>query len=176
MPPHLAGRELTRRRPTFSFAPTGISREQLVKEGEALPSADKTGEVGARVGGHGAGMAWCRRASGTGRSALSHTHTSSALQLPDAPWGIISIKAQAENYELPMTVSGSRPLCGWGTSPPPHRPLLPTHTPPHSPPCAQPITMMRNSQGREEGGSGVPVDRAAYAASVAYWDAHAAIQ
>ena len=36
--------------------------------------------------------------------------------------------------------------------------------------------MMRNSLGKEEGGSGVAVDRAAYAAAVAYWDAHAAIQ
>lgn len=31
----------------------------------------------------------------------------------------------------------------------------------------QPITMMRNALGREEGGSGVPVDRDAYAKWVA---------
>ena len=55
--------------------------------------------------------------------------------VPDAPWGIISIKAQDEDYETPM----------------------------------QPITIMRNALGREEGGSGVPIDRAAYAASVQYW-------
>jgi hypothetical protein len=36
-----------------------------------------------------------------------------------------------------------------------------------------PITMMRNALGVSEGGSGVPIDRAAYARSVAYWDAHA---
>ena len=36
-----------------------------------------------------------------------------------------------------------------------------------------PITMMRNALGVEEGGSGVPVDRAAYARAVAFWDAHA---
>ncbi|MEN1971335.1 DUF3228 family protein [Luteimonas sp. MJ204] len=36
-----------------------------------------------------------------------------------------------------------------------------------------PITMMRNALGVEEGGSGVPVDRAAYRRSVEYWRAHA---
>lgn len=36
-----------------------------------------------------------------------------------------------------------------------------------------PITMMRNALGVEEGGSGVPIDRAAYARSVAFWSAHA---
>ena len=38
-----------------------------------------------------------------------------------------------------------------------------------------PITIMRNSLGRAEGGSGVPLDAAAYEASVAYWEKHAAI-
>lgn len=61
--------------------------------------------------------------------------------LPDAPWGIISIKAQAEEFELPM----------------------------------QPITAMRNALGREEGGSGVAIDRAAYARAVEYWQGHAVI-
>ncbi|GAQ79342.1 hypothetical protein KFL_000280470 [Klebsormidium nitens] len=62
--------------------------------------------------------------------------------LPDAPWGIISIKAQDEDFELPMS----------------------------------PITIMRNALGAEEGGSGVPLDREAYLASVKYWDQHAMIQ
>ncbi|KAL3154940.1 hypothetical protein ABBQ38_011471 [Trebouxia sp. C0009 RCD-2024] len=61
--------------------------------------------------------------------------------LPQAPWGIISIKAQDEDFETPM----------------------------------QPITIMRNSLGREEGGSGVTLDKQAYENSVMYWDAHAAI-
>ena len=59
-----------------------------------------------------------------------------------APWGIISIKAQDVDYELPM----------------------------------QPITMMRNALGREEGGSGVPLDRAKYMASVEFWSKHAPIR
>jgi Protein of unknown function (DUF3228) len=36
-----------------------------------------------------------------------------------------------------------------------------------------PITMMRNALGVGEGGSGVPLDRAAYARSVAFWSANA---
>lgn len=36
-----------------------------------------------------------------------------------------------------------------------------------------PITMMRNALGVEEGGSGVPLDRAAYDRSVTFWRDHA---
>ena len=36
-----------------------------------------------------------------------------------------------------------------------------------------PITMIRNALGVEEGGSGVALDRAAYARSVAFWSRHA---
>ena len=36
-----------------------------------------------------------------------------------------------------------------------------------------PITMMRNALGVDEGGSGVPIDRAAYRRSVEYWRTHA---
>jgi hypothetical protein len=36
-----------------------------------------------------------------------------------------------------------------------------------------PITMLRNALGVAEGGSGVPIDRDAYARSVAFWSAHA---
>ena len=60
----------------------------------------------------------------------------------DAPWGIVSVKAQDESFELPM----------------------------------QPITVMRNSLGADQGGSGVPLDAEAYRASVAYWEKHAPIQ
>ncbi|EGD74534.1 flagellar associated protein [Salpingoeca rosetta] len=58
--------------------------------------------------------------------------------VPDCPWGIISVKAQDESYETPM----------------------------------QPITMLRNALGKEEGGSGVPLDREKYLESVAYWSKH----
>ena len=36
-----------------------------------------------------------------------------------------------------------------------------------------PITMLRNALGVAEGGSGVPLDREAYARSVAFWSGHA---
>ena len=59
-----------------------------------------------------------------------------------APWGIISLKAQSVDYELPM----------------------------------QPITMMRNALGAEEGGSGVPLERAKYMESCAFWREHASLK
>eukprot|EP00966_Prymnesium_polylepis_P241160 5577017-Prymnesium_polylepis.1 len=40
----------------------------------------------------------------------------------------------------------------------------------------QPITMMRNTLGKEEGGSGVPMDRERYTASVAFWSGHAPLK
>jgi hypothetical protein len=40
----------------------------------------------------------------------------------------------------------------------------------------QPITMMRNALGRDQGGSGVALDQQQYEAAASYWDAHAAIQ
>jgi hypothetical protein len=60
----------------------------------------------------------------------------------EAPWGIVSIKAQEVDHELPM----------------------------------KPITMMRNALGKEEGGSGVPIDRDEYLKSVEFWKKHAIVQ
>ena len=54
-------------------------------------------------------------------------------------YGIVSVKAQNENYSLPM----------------------------------QPITAMRNSLGKEEGGSGVPLDKEKYMESVKFWQEYA---
>eukprot|EP00804_Cyclotella_cryptica_P002112 CCRYP_006531-RA/>CCRYP_006531-RA protein AED:0.02 eAED:0.02 QI:274/1/1/1/1/1/2/1552/298 len=58
-----------------------------------------------------------------------------------APWGIVSIKAQDIDRELPMT----------------------------------PITAMRNALGKEEGGSGVPIDREKYMEAYHYWKDHATV-
>ncbi|KAG7340609.1 DUF3228 domain containing protein [Nitzschia inconspicua] len=55
-----------------------------------------------------------------------------------APWGIVSIKAQNEDFELPMN----------------------------------PITQMRNALGKDQGGSGIPLDREEYMKSVKYWEAN----
>mmetsp|Transcript_31 Transcript_31/g.51 ORF Transcript_31/g.51 Transcript_31/m.51 type:complete len:215 (+) Transcript_31:51-695(+) len=73
----------------------------------------------------------------TGQSFTSEKDLNS---LP--PWGIVSIKAQDVDYELPMA----------------------------------PITMMRNALGKEQGGSGVPLDAEKYRASVDFWAKHANIQ
>ena len=58
-----------------------------------------------------------------------------------APWGIVSIKAQDVDYEIPMT----------------------------------PITAMRNALGKEEGGSGVPLNKDAYMEAYNFWNTHATI-
>lgn len=60
----------------------------------------------------------------------------------DRPWGIISIKGQLVDYELPM----------------------------------DPITVMRNALGKEEGGSGVALSRDKYMESVKFWKDHVAIK
>ena len=39
----------------------------------------------------------------------------------------------------------------------------------------QPITMMRNALGRDQGGSGVALDAAKYEEAVDYWRRHATV-
>jgi len=68
--------------------------------------------------------------------------TGSPTAQTDAPWGIISVKAQNDPFELPMT----------------------------------PITMMRNALGKEEGGSGVAMNREEYDKAVKYWETHVFIK
>ena len=60
----------------------------------------------------------------------------------DTPWGIVSVKPQDCEDELPMN----------------------------------PATMLRNALGKAEGGSGVPLDRDAYMAAVAFWRDHVTIK
>jgi hypothetical protein len=57
-------------------------------------------------------------------------------------WGIVSVKAQLEDYETPM----------------------------------QPITILRNALGQDQGGSGVPLIREKYDESVAYWQVNASVK
>ena len=65
--------------------------------------------------------------------------TTTPQEKETAPRGIVSIKAQDIDVELPMT----------------------------------PITAMRNALGKEEGGSGVPIDRVKYMEAYNYWKDHA---
>ena len=60
----------------------------------------------------------------------------------DYDYGIVSVKPQDVNHELPM----------------------------------QPITAMRNSLGKEYGGSGVPLDFDAYKKSAQFWNEHATLK
>jgi len=62
-------------------------------------------------------------------------------EIADREWGIISVKSQDVDYELPMA----------------------------------PITMMRNALGKEEGGSGVHLERQKYMESVDFWKKYAII-
>ncbi|MEM6664710.1 MAG: DUF3228 family protein [Pseudomonadota bacterium] len=43
-------------------------------------------------------------------------------------------------------------------------------------PPMPPITQMRNALGKAEGGSGVPIDRDAYARAVDFWERHAPVK
>ena len=61
------------------------------------------------------------------------------------------------------------PDCDWGIVS-----IIATLTPTEPP--MPPITQMRNSLGRVEGGSGVTIDRQAYAKAVEFWQQHAAIR
>lgn len=60
----------------------------------------------------------------------------------DYDWGIVSIKAQDSDSEIPM----------------------------------EPITAMRNALGKDQGGSGVPLDRDEYQRSVDFWNLHAIVK
>jgi hypothetical protein len=62
-------------------------------------------------------------------------------QKESAPWGIVSIKAQDVDFEIPMT----------------------------------PITAMRNALGKDEGGSGVAINREEYMKACEYWNKYATV-
>ncbi len=61
------------------------------------------------------------------------------------------------------------PDCDWGIVG-----IIPTLEPIEPP--LPPITQLRNALGVAEGGSGVPIDVAAYNRAVAFWDEHASIK
>ena len=61
------------------------------------------------------------------------------------------------------------PDCDWGIVS-----IIGTLTPEEPP--MPPITQLRNALGRDQGGSGVPIDRDVYDRAAAFWDAHAAIR
>ncbi len=97
----------------------------------------------------------------------------SRAELPVLVRWFDGIKAPVANYLLPilysraqLAIEGTPIAADWGivgclyTLDPEEIPMVP-------------ITMMRNALGVEEGGSGVPLDRAAYRHSVEFWERHA---
>lgn len=83
------------------------------------------------------------------------------VEVPVANW-LIPILYSAEQ----MAKEGSPIKADWGVVG-----CLYTMEPIETP--IAPITMLRNALGVEEGGSGVPIDRKAYVASVDFWDNNA---
>ena len=92
------------------------------------------------------------------------------IEAPRATWLDVilyshaQLIAEAADYPEEQTV----PDCDWGIVS-----IIGTLEPAEPP--MPPITQMRNALGREEGGSGVPINRDAYARAVSFWDKHARV-
>lgn len=96
------------------------------------------------------------------------------LRAPRAEWLDIILYSRAQLEEEEMgTPEAERDLppadCAWGIVSI-NGELQAEETP------MDPITMMRNALGKEEGGSGVPLDREKYRKSVAFWKEHATVR
>lgn len=93
------------------------------------------------------------------------------LDAPRAKWLDVilysyeQLLAEARDYPEEQPV----PNCDWGIVS-----IIGTLEPVEPP--MPPITQMRNALGREEGGSGVPINVESYDRAVAFWEAHAAIR
>lgn len=83
------------------------------------------------------------------------------LEAPRAAYLVVILYSREQ-----MAKEGDKLKADWGVVG-----CLATCTPEEIP--MAPITMMRNALGVDEGGSGVPLDREAYARSVDYWSHHA---
>lgn len=83
------------------------------------------------------------------------------LEAPRAEYLVVIVYSREQ-----MQKEGDRVKADWGVVG-----CLATAEPEEIP--MAPITMMRNALGVSEGGSGVPIDREAYARSVEYWQTHA---
>jgi hypothetical protein len=82
---------------------------------------------------------------------------------------VVYDKAQLQKeYESGPKDGETPPNTDWGVVL-----IMATDTPEEVP--MNPATMLRNSLGVAEGGSGVPLDREAYLRSVKYWETHAII-
>ncbi len=92
------------------------------------------------------------------------------IEAPRAEWLDVILYSHAQLVEEARDYPDEQavPDCDWGIV------SIIAVLEPVEPPMP-PITQMRNALGREEGGSGVPLDIEAYDRAVAFWDTHAAV-
>jgi len=79
--------------------------------------------------------------------------------------------AEEQQVQLPAELSSQGGSAAWDWGIVSVKPQTVSHETPMNP-----ITVMRNSLGKDEGGSGVPLNRAAYMESVEFWSKHAIVQ
>ena len=93
------------------------------------------------------------------------------VEAPRAEWLDVILYSHAQLLAEAVEYGGEQPVpdCDWGVVS-----VIGTLAPEEPP--MPPITQWRNALGRVEGGSGVPVDAAAYKRAVAFWEAHAPVR
>lgn len=91
------------------------------------------------------------------------------IDAPVAGWLDVILYSHAQLLKEAADFPEEVPDCEWGIVS-----ILGTLVPEEPP--MPPITQLRNALGPAEGGSGVPLDRDAYARAVAFWEDHAAVR
>lgn len=93
------------------------------------------------------------------------------LDAPRAEWFDVILYSHAQLLLEAADFPEEQPVpdCDWGIVS-----IIGTLQPAEPP--MPPITQMRNALGRDQGGSGVPLDPVVYDKAVAFWDSHAAIR
>ena len=93
------------------------------------------------------------------------------LEAPRAEWLDVILYSHAQLLAEAAEYPEEQPVpdCDWGIVS-----IIGTLEPIEPP--MPPITQMRNALGRSEGGSGVPINVAAYDRAVAFWEVHAAVR
>jgi hypothetical protein len=91
------------------------------------------------------------------------------VEPPRAEWLDVILYSHEQLLIEAEAFADDVPACEWGIVS-----IMGTLTAEEPP--MPPITQLRNALGPGEGGSGVPVDRDAYARAVAFWQDHAAVR
>lgn len=91
------------------------------------------------------------------------------VEAPVARWLDVILYSHAQMMREAADFPDDVPECDWGI-------VSILGTLERAEPPMPPITQLRNALGPAEGGSGVAIDRDAYARAVAFWEAHAAVR